>query len=399
MNEKTIGELVELAKLDNQEAFTELYKRTVNKAHFVARQILKDKEQADDIVQDSYIKALTNLHNLTDADKFQGWLDTIVINKCKDYLKKKKPRLFTELEYNEIPLDFEDTTIEFSPEASFDYEETKRLIGEMIERLPEDQKMCLLMFHYEEKSLNEIAEIMECSVNTVKSRLNYARKNLKQQVIELEAQGTKLHCFPLVPFLYWYFHQSMLDYAQGMAVGIISTGAGGSSVISSAAASSSTAASATAGLAGKAMAYGWKKIIMVLAICSGVTIGGFEIYKAVVYTPEHTIEKFEQAYNNWNLDSMIDCFEPDIQIQYNALKGLGGMLGFEPADLFSTAMGLSLWKDSDYDITKITINILDISYTSETQASVDIEIINNAGSSMNGTITLEKIKGQWYISE
>ena len=203
----------------------------------------------------TYVKAFSSLDKLEDPEKFQGWLDTIVINRCKDFLKKKKPTLFSDMASENSndgsTLEFEDSRendrMEFKPEESVDYGETKRLIAEMLDRMPEDQKMCLLMYYYEEMSVRQIAEAMDCSEGTIKSRLNYARKNLKGQVLELEKKGTKLYCMPLLPFLYWFFREQAAEFIGGTA----GTVAAGAAAQAAAGAGQSVSAGSTSSVAGQ----------------------------------------------------------------------------------------------------------------------------------------------------
>ena len=265
---KSIGELVLLARQDDQNAINELYNQTFKKAYFVARTAIKSSDgdyssQIEDILQDAYVKAFSSLDKLEDPEKFQGWLDTIVINRCKDFLKKKKPTLFSDMASENSDdgsiLDFEDSRendrMEFRPEETVDYGETKRLIAEMLDRMPEDQKMCLLMYYYEEMSVRQIAEAMDCSEGTIKSRLNYARKNLKGQVLELEKKGTKLYCMPLLPFLYWFFREQAAEFIGGTVAGAVAAGATGTAA--GAAGQSVSTASASASVnAGQAVSNG-----------------------------------------------------------------------------------------------------------------------------------------------
>ena len=258
---KSIGELVLLARRDDQNAVNELYNQTFKKAYFVARTAIKSSDgdyssQIEDIMQDAYVKAFSSLDKLEEPEKFQGWLDTIVINRCKDFLKKKKPTLFSDMASENSndgsTLEFEDSRendrMEFRPEESVDYGETKRLIAEMLDRMPEDHKMCLLMYYYEEMSVRQIAEAMDCSEGTIKSRLNYARKNLKGQVLELEKKGTKLYCMPLLPFLYWFFREQAAEFIGGTA-GTVAAGAAASTA--AAGAGQSVSAGSTSSVAGQ----------------------------------------------------------------------------------------------------------------------------------------------------
>ena len=209
-----LKDLVELSKEGDQQAIAQLYDRTSKRAYYLAKQLVKDEDQAQDIVQDAYVKVFTNLLLLEQVENFQGWLNTIVVNRGKDYLKKKKPMLFSQMVSEEdegSELDFEDEGGYFSPDQKVDYAETKRLIQGMIDRLPQEQRMAIVLFYLEEMPVKQIARVMECSEGTVKSRLNYGRKAIKAQVLELEKKGTKLYCVPFIPFLYWLFRQQVLS--------------------------------------------------------------------------------------------------------------------------------------------------------------------------------------------
>ena len=325
--EQSIRELVERAKMGDQQAIAALYEKTSRKAYYLSLQLVKDQDQAQDILQDAFLKVFTNLNMLQQPENFQGWLDTIVINKSKDYLKKKKPVLFSQMTGSEEPdsePDFEDERGYFSPEKQVDYQETKRLVQEMIDRLPEEQRMAVVLYYLENLSVGQIARLMECSEGTIKSRLNYGRKSIKAQVLALEKKGTKLYCMPLVPFLYWMFRQQILAAAAPKAVGAAvlqaagagaaaagaenaagisaGTGAGGGiagttasggtatgagTVGGTAAAGAGTATVATgaagkAGLAFLGKALGVKGVAIVAAACVGVgagTAGGVYVYK------------------------------------------------------------------------------------------------------------------------
>ena len=245
--------LVELSKKGDQQAIAQLYDRTSKRAYYLAKQLVKDEDQAQDIVQDAYVKVFTNLPLLEQVENFQGWLNTIVVNRSKDYLKKKKPMLFSQMVSEEdegSELDFEDEGGYFSPDQKVDYAETKRLIQGMIDRLPQEQRMAIVLFYLEEMPVKQIARVMECSEGTVKSRLNYGRKAIKAQVLELEKKGTKLYCVPFIPFLYWLFRQQVLSTVVPGAVGKAAVAAGVAAAGKAGAASGGAAGAASGSGAG-----------------------------------------------------------------------------------------------------------------------------------------------------
>ena len=206
----SVEDVVQGIKDRNEKAIEEFYSLTYKQGFSVAIQIVKNEQDAMDLLQDAYLSALTKTEQLESSAKIKSWFNCIVANRCRDWLRKKKGRntqLFAELENDEYDEGVEDRfaneNMQFSPDESADYAETKRLMQEILDKLPEDQRLCILMYYYEELSVGEIAQALECSTGTVKSRLNYARKKIKNEVEELERKGTKLYGIAPLPFIVW----------------------------------------------------------------------------------------------------------------------------------------------------------------------------------------------------
>lgn len=217
------SDLIEKAKSKDEKAIEELFECTSKKGYYVALKYLKNKEDAQDILQDAYVSALSKLDSLKNPEKFDKWLYQIIANKAKNYLVKNKPLLFEQLEKDEEDaISFEETiqddTLEFQPKENCDYQELKQALKVLIDELPDDQRMCLLMYYFEELSINEIAESLELNTNTIKSRLNYARKKIKEKVEDLQKKGTHLYGIAPIPFLLWMLQEE----AQAIAVPHIS---------------------------------------------------------------------------------------------------------------------------------------------------------------------------------
>ncbi|MCD8022267.1 MAG: RNA polymerase sigma factor [Lachnospiraceae bacterium] len=110
--------------------------------------------------------------------------------------------LFSDMqaELDEEPFEFsiEDEDLSHQPELAYTREETVQLMHEMMDALSEEQRVCILMIHIDGIPIKEIAETLGCSENTVKSRLNYARKNIKKQGEELQKKGYQL--YGIAPF-------------------------------------------------------------------------------------------------------------------------------------------------------------------------------------------------------
>ncbi len=196
----------ELAKKNKEEGYNFLYQSTYQDKLYIALKYIKNEDDAMDVLQDSYMKAFSKLDTLTDAERFPAWLGMIVANTAKNALKRKNPVLFSDMaSENEdgdlFEYQIEDEDVSVQPELAFSENETKELVQEMISSLSQEQKMCVLMFHIEGISIKEIAQTLDCSENTVKSRLNYGRKNLKAKAEELQKKGYKLYSISPVSLL------------------------------------------------------------------------------------------------------------------------------------------------------------------------------------------------------
>lgn len=198
-------EAVKLVKQGDENGFNFLYEETYKSKYYLALKYMQNEEAAKDVLQDAYIQAFRKLDTLENPEKFASWLGIIVANTAKNALQKKNPMLFSEIvgdqEEEEFEYQIEDESIENQPEIAYSQRETQELVHELIDSLSEEQRMCILMFHIEGQSISEIAESLGCSENTVKSRLNYGRKNIKGKAEELQKKGYKLYGMAPVPFL------------------------------------------------------------------------------------------------------------------------------------------------------------------------------------------------------
>lgn len=197
---------MEAALQGNANAFSALYESTQNNMYYLALKYMKNPDDAKDVLQDAYIKAWQSLPTLKDPEHFPAWLGRIVANTAKNMLVKKKPDLFSELEKenedgDEFVFQIEDENTSYQPELNYTQKETQILVRELIDSLSDEQRFCILMYHLEGQSIKEIAETLDVSENTVKSRLNYGRKALKNKAEELKKKGYQLYSIAPLPLL------------------------------------------------------------------------------------------------------------------------------------------------------------------------------------------------------
>ena len=244
--------LVLQAKNGDQQAITDLYNLSYKPAYAVAFKMTGNEDDAFDILQDAYIKAFSSLDQLTDPSGFIPWFNKITANKCRDFLRgKKNVVLFSDMTYDSdedsLELEFQDESTSFQPEERADYSDTKRLVSEMLDNLPAEQKIVLLMYYVQEMPIKEIAEALEVSENTVKSRMNYGKKKMRAQAEDLEKKGYKLRvsAVTVIPFLIWMLR----DFAGKVAIqpmsAAIGTAAGAAAITTAGTAAGTTAAATT----------------------------------------------------------------------------------------------------------------------------------------------------------
>ena len=219
------AEAVASALAGNQEGYDFLYQSTYQKKFFIAKKYMGNDMDAQDVLQDAYVQAFTKLNTLQDYQKFPNWFGMIVANTAKNALQKKKMLFFSDLEgVNEegeaMELNIMDTDASRQPEIAYTEKETQEMVHEMLDTLPDDQRMCILMFHFECASIREIAEAMECSENTVKSRLNYGRKAIKKKSEELQKKGYKLYSMAPLPLLLFLLRKEEEAFLQNAGFAI-----------------------------------------------------------------------------------------------------------------------------------------------------------------------------------
>lgn len=243
------GKLIRKAAAGDQDAITELYELTYSSVYKTVKSMIADEDTVLDIVQDSFIKGFQSLDQLDTPENFRAWMKRIATNKAKDYLKKKKPILFTDMANEDgEEIDFRDDCLDHCPEEVLDRKETARLMQEILSTLSEDQRLVIGMFYYEEMSVREIAETLGCSENTVKSRLNYGRKKVEVKVKELEKRGTKLYSLAPLPFLLWLFRMDAeaAEIPSGMVLEAVTAECAATGTAAAGSAGAATAASSGA---------------------------------------------------------------------------------------------------------------------------------------------------------
>ena len=266
---KTIKELVLSAKNGNKKAFDKLYKLTSNDVWFTCVSLLKDEENAKDIMQETYITAFLKLDTLKDEEKFCGWLTAIATNKSKNKLKGK-------VEYqidDEVLIAKTETDELMLPEEYINKAEKRKVLLQIIEdTLSFNQYQVVLMFYFNELSIAEIAQALEISEGTVKSRLNSSRAKMKTAIEDYENKsGDKLHGVVVVPFFTTIFKEE----AKSLAVPNITIKLpNGQTLATSATKGFATGAKSTVSSIVKATATATVKTKVIAVVCGATILAG-----------------------------------------------------------------------------------------------------------------------------
>lgn len=176
------------------DAFEELIKDYKKVAYNIALRVLRNKEDAEDISQEALVKVYKNIGSFNMQSTFKVWLYRIVMNTCLDHKRKKKVITYSidkplEGDENEILHDIPDNSN--NPDVIIQNKLESQMLYECIESLEDDFKAIIILRDLQNLAYKDIASILSCNEGTVKSRLNRARKKLKEIVTKkmLEIEG------------------------------------------------------------------------------------------------------------------------------------------------------------------------------------------------------------------
>ena len=183
ISQQNDSELVSLYIAGNEKAFETLVHRHKNRVFTSIMLIVKDSDVAEDLLQDSFIKAVHTMKSgrYNEEGKFSSWISRIAHNLAIDHFRKEKRNPTIQLEDN-IKAFNSLTYAEDSAEALQIREETFSRLKTMIETLPENQREVLIMRHYADMSFQEIADATGVSINTALGRMRYALINLRKKL-------------------------------------------------------------------------------------------------------------------------------------------------------------------------------------------------------------------------
>ncbi len=174
MDPRSDLELIQEFKNGNNKAFNLLVLRYQEKIYWVVRRLLPDHDEADDVVQDVFVKVYRSLSTFKGDSSFYTWLYRIAVNLSLNEIRRKKTRKTFSLDDGVMQHQSSDPL----PVERMEQEEQTRLIKAAIERLPDKQKKVFILRYYEELPYEEISKILKTSVGGLKANYFHAVKKI-----------------------------------------------------------------------------------------------------------------------------------------------------------------------------------------------------------------------------
>nr|WP_315176433.1 sigma-70 family RNA polymerase sigma factor [uncultured Flavobacterium sp.] len=153
--------------------------------------MLKNREEAEEAAQDTFVKVFKSLNNFKGDSKFSTWIYKVTYNTCLDQLKKNKRVQHT------IPIDdFSQNQIQNLENVldTIDERDRNKMIQDCIHLLPSEEAFLLILFYFEEQSLEEISKIIDCTVNNVKVKLYRSRKKIAS-ILKMRLEPEIIECY------------------------------------------------------------------------------------------------------------------------------------------------------------------------------------------------------------
>jgi RNA polymerase sigma-70 factor (ECF subfamily) len=173
-------EIIDSVRKGNDSDYSIIVDRYKNKAFSMLKRMLKDNFDAEEVLQDCFLKAYNSLNSFKGEAKFSTWFYRIVYNTALTKLSSKKRIIETEMSSVEDHFDLES---DYNP-ADIEVEDLNEFIKEIVNKLPERHSAVITMFYLNEMTIEEISEVMQLSVSNVKVMLHRSRNVLRDLILK-----------------------------------------------------------------------------------------------------------------------------------------------------------------------------------------------------------------------
>jgi|GEM_PF-720525 len=303
-NNNDIPKLIEDVLGNKDGAFEELYSKTFHIAYQTAALLLKNHEDIEDALQSSYMYVAKSLSNLRNPESFENWLRTIVKHECQKCLNanKKNADLFLGLTKFKEPEIRDEISIS---QEILEKHELRNRFEIILNELPEEYRICMVLFYYEQKTVSEVSQELGIPEGTVKSRLYNGRKKLEKKIKKSSDKNDILYGIGIIPAFVSFIsytannltvspeiQSSVLNAVKETGTAVIAASAvAGAAGTTEAALGTATAAEAAGGIATSAgstiagTVAGTASVkIAAIAVATAVATGGAVTVKHVIDT-------------------------------------------------------------------------------------------------------------------
>ena len=181
MNKSELIRTVKNAQDGSKKAFEALYGEYYDKLYFFVLKNVGRKDVAEDITQESFLKAMEGIHTLENPENFGTWLHSIAFHKCKDIFRKEKRSAYFDSD-EEMEAVMENVSLNEPVMVPEDYatnKERAKELKQLIDELKPDMKSAVILYYYDNMSVADVAKTLGMNENSAKQKLCQARKKLK----------------------------------------------------------------------------------------------------------------------------------------------------------------------------------------------------------------------------
>ncbi len=167
-------QLVKCCQAGDISAFDGLVHRHKDRIYRLVYRMLGGVSDVDDVAQEVFLRAYNRIRSFQCRSSFSTWLTRVAVNQCINYLRNQRRLRF-------LPIENQGRSL-IEPQKAAERNERFEKVYQTVNSLPPKQKAVVILYYFEEHSCEEVADILKCSVGTVKSRLFHARKAIKKHL-------------------------------------------------------------------------------------------------------------------------------------------------------------------------------------------------------------------------
>jgi RNA polymerase sigma-70 factor (ECF subfamily) len=191
---RTDEELVARATAGDLESFNQLVSRWERPIFALAYRTLGREEDARDVVQEAFLRAFRGLRGFKGEAKFSSWLYRITLNLCRDWIRKERRAPIVQVPEGTDPIDLADDQV--APAESVEdlvaRREMSQAVSQAMTELPEEQRTAIMLKEYHGLTFQEIADMLDCPLSTVKTRLYQGLSVLRRRLERRQAEQASL---------------------------------------------------------------------------------------------------------------------------------------------------------------------------------------------------------------